>query len=527
MRPKRLLAVAVPMLVVVAGAPPASGVVAPRAQGQHANRSADFFDVRAQARGIASRMAPAARGPQAVASVDRLTGTARNLARLDGTLSGPAAGSPRDVAWRFARAHAPEIGITAADFASFGSATVRTSRSGITSVRWRQLFRGVPALDNGLRVHLDRGNRVLSVQGSPVHGLRVGSVTPELSAEQALRALMDSVGARRAVTVTSRSSDARRETRFSTGDRARLVLFHGRGTRLAWSVTYRASSTAWYHAVVDARTGEVLRRSNLVDHATPVTVFENYPGAPNGGTQQPRDLETLGYVPAGATTLSGPFAQTYLDVDDSDTADAGENVAPGVYPFQSFNLAVGADGFCQPAKLCAWDPDVRDSWETNRQEAAVQAHYYVSRFHDHLRNSPAAFTADEGNFEDADRVIVNANDGADTEGDGGPDIFHVDNANMATPPDGDSPRMQMYLFEPFTDEGAPFRAINGDDDATIVYHEYTHGLSSRLVTDAEGVQALNSFQAGSMGEAWSDWYAKDFLVRQGLELDDPDTDADS
>src|SRR4029079_13568314 len=194
----------------------------------------------------------------------------------------------------------------------------------------------------------------------------------------------------------------------STGDRARLVLFHGRGTRLAWSVTYRASSTAWYYAVVDARTGELLRRTNLVANAAPVTVFENHPGAANGGTQQPRDLETLGYVPAGATTLSVSFAHTYLDINDSDTVNAGENVAPGVYPFQSFNATVGADGVCTastlcsrdpvlrdsgtPTTRCSWHPSVRDSWRTNRQEAAVQAHYYVSRFHDHLRDGPAAFT---------------------------------------------------------------------------------------------------------------------------------------
>ncbi len=44
------------------------------------------------------------------------------------------------------------------------------------------------------------------------------------------------------------------------------------------------------------------------------------------------------------------------------------------------------------------------------------------------------------------------------------------------------------------------------------YHEYTHGLSSRLVTDPSGFEALNTIQAGSMGEAWSDYYAMDYLV---------------
>jgi hypothetical protein len=89
---------------------------------------------------------------------------------------------------------------------------------------------------------------------------------------------------------------------------------------------------------------------------------------------------------------------------------------------------------------------------------------------------------------------------------------------MATPPDGMQPRMQMFLFhEPgtvFPDED-PFLAGNSGDEADVVYHEYTHGLSNRLVVDANGISTLGGIQAGSMGEAWSDWYAMDFLVHQG------------
>ena len=85
--------------------------------------------------------------------------------------------------------------------------------------------------------------------------------------------------------------------------------------------------------------------------------------------------------------------------------------------------------------------------------------------------------------------------------------LHVNNANMYTPPDGTSPMMQMYLWR-----RPSCRTINGGDDASILYHEYTHGLSNRLIRDAGGAGALNSPQAGAMGEGWSDWYAKDFLV---------------
>jgi hypothetical protein len=89
---------------------------------------------------------------------------------------------------------------------------------------------------------------------------------------------------------------------------------------------------------------------------------------------------------------------------------------------------------------------------------------------------------------------------------------------MSTAQDGIAPRMQMYLFPAgglnFTSPSA-----NGGDDASVIYHEYTHGLSHRLVTGPTGVPALNGFQAGAMGEAWSDWYAMDYLIDQGFDAD--------
>ena len=84
---------------------------------------------------------------------------------------------------------------------------------------------------------------------------------------------------------------------------------------------------------------------------------------------------------------------------------------------------------------------------------------------------------------------------------------------MFTPPEGESPIMQMYLWR------SPFRTVSSGSDAAVLYHEYTHGLSNRLVVDADGIGALNTAQAGAMGEGWSDWYAQDFLVGQFPALD--------
>jgi hypothetical protein len=85
--------------------------------------------------------------------------------------------------------------------------------------------------------------------------------------------------------------------------------------------------------------------------------------------------------------------------------------------------------------------------------------------------------------------------------------------------------MQMYLFH-FPGTGPlvePYLATSSTMDPSVILHEYTHGLSNRLVVDAQGNSTLNSIQAGAMGEAWSDYYAMDYLVTKGLV---PDTAAD-
>jgi hypothetical protein len=173
---------------------------------------------------------------------------------------------------------------------------------------------------------------------------------------------------------------------------------------------------------------------------------------------------------------------------------------------------------------------VANSWQANLQHNVVQVYYFVNRFHDHLAASPISFTEAAGNFqltnpsgqgEGGDPVLAQAMDGANTDN-GFPDGFHIDNANMATFPDGTPPIMQMYLLVPV--QGTRFAdvpAANGGDDAEVVYHEYTHGLSNRLVTTPDGTGALNGAQSAAMGEGWSDWYALDFLNAQGFKPDNP------
>ena len=72
-------------------------------------------------------------------------------------------------------------------------------------------------------------------------------------------------------------------------------------------------------------------------------------------------------------------------------------------------------------------------------------------------------------------MLAQALDGAH-----GPDAAHLNNASFLTLPDGYPALLQMYLFS-----GHDLRAgTTAPTTRALVYHEYTHGLSERLVTDA-------------------------------------------
>jgi hypothetical protein len=374
------------------------------------------------------------------------------------------------------RAHLPGV-----DFDTLG-APETTSAGGVTTVSWRPTIDGIPAGDHELRVNV-AGDRVLNVSDRPTADAGVDT-TPSLTAGEAVRRVQDTLGAVRSLPRAKGPAGATRATAYADGSSAALTLW---GDRLAWRVHYRESSDAVWDMVVDADTGKVVRRANLVKSAE---VWENHPGAVPGGAAAHVDLSPW---LSRNDQLSGPGVHAYADKNDN---GVGEEIVPGDYPF----VAVGGCGALTP---CSWTPP--DGWETNVNQSSVQAFYLANRFRDHLAGDPIDFTGIGGN----DPLRLETFDGAANG--------KRNNANMYTSPDGTSPIMQMYLW------GGPppsdYRAVNGGDDASILYHEYTHGLSNRLIRDAAGWGALNLAQAGAMGEGWSDWYAKDFLVSEFPALD--------
>jgi extracellular elastinolytic metalloproteinase len=474
-------------------------------------------------------------GSQGVLELDPSTGSPRMVARLDGFLTRPSTGTPEDVALGYVEAHRDAFGLSVSDVAGLRLVRDYVDILGTHHLTWVQTVDGVPSWDHDLRAHVTADGRLIAITGSPSPGLSVPSVRPELEPKQAVASAYRAVGEGATAVGGQRrvSTGPTLNTTFASGEDARLVLFDtARGTRLAWRTTTFVAADEVDVSIVDDVTRQVLWRVNVTrsDATGTGQAWPAYPGAnvPNAGGQQ----RPVTFPVENGNALRGNNAWAYPDTNDDDRPDGQVPASSGLewdYP-ASLETSDPSQN-CSPSYPCSWDAGVPFSWQTNEAQSTTQVFAFLNAFHDHLLAAPIGFTEAAGNFQTVnasgqgsggDAVVANVLDGANTANTPGlPDRDHVINANMATLPDGEPPKMQMYLF-PATQLGTP--SANGGDDASVVYHEYTHGLSSRLVTLPDGTEALNSAQAGAMGEAWSDFYALDFLVQEGYLVDGPGPD---
>jgi outer membrane lipoprotein-sorting protein len=223
------------------------------------------------------------------------------------------------------------------------------------------------------------------------------------------------------------------------------------------------------------------------DSPTPLSPGYNTPNSTQPA-EVARTLVTLASLDATASPdgwidgnkeTRGNNVDAHLDLNDDNLADTPRPKGTGTSPV-TFDFPI----------------DLRNAPSTYQDAAVTNLFYWCNFAHDRLYQ--LGFTETAGNFQrnnfsrggvGNDEVQADAQDGGGT-----------DNANFETPPDGINGRMQMYVF---TD---PTPDRDGDLDATVVLHEYGHGLSGRLV--GGGISSnLDAVQSGGMGEGWSDFYA--------------------
>ncbi len=474
-------------------------------------------------------------GTQAVVSMDPLTHTVRDIGKLNGYLTGRSQAPARSVALSYVRSHMSALGLHRGDLQSLRFRRDYVDPSGLHNLSWSQQAAGRTVFGNGLLVRVNRDGRVLAVQGSPVSGLaRLAARAPatgQVSASQARALAAHNVDARLPhATIASNRGGASATTTWSNSDQASRVWFlTPAGLRPGWSTYVQTTKGAFLH-VIDSATGRTLyRHSNTDSDNGDAFVYDNFPGAAHGGKARVVNFFKRGWLKRSATFLKGDSVTAFSDVNDDNAIQQSEKTpVPGTRNHAQFKLkrfGLAASSRCK-AFVCTWNPHVAGSWKANRKEVTNNGFYFASNFHDYLAKPPISFTPAAGNFsaKGGDPVMLNTLDGANTgigANAGMPDGSHINNANISTPPNGISPTMQMYLFHVpgASDADDPFVPTTGSLDASVEYHEYTHGLSNRLVIDANGNSTLNDIQAGAMGEAWSDYYAMDYLVTNGFLKD--------
>jgi extracellular elastinolytic metalloproteinase len=449
---------------------------------------------------------------------DSRFGTPRSLFGGSHYLSVPRTGAAVDVARSWVSDNRAAFAMSASQVSG-----LRVTRdhalplTGTHVVTFAQVWDGVAAVQGGrLNVSVTKDGKVLSYGGNPTRGDQLlGSFS--LTAGQALGTVAAKLAKSIDFTPTANGQQAGYTTfnkgPFAASSYVKKVAFPTKdGARAAFQVLFIEKLDQAYDSVVDATTGDILFRDSLVDNESEGTVYENFPGAPKGGTPVvksfgPTAQSPAGYVDPTGAGLPGP---TTLGNNASTYANYSNFLAPAdtalrpVSPTSQFNYPY--DMNWQKTNGAAVPP----SYALDLNPAATNLFWTHNTIHDEYYD--LGFTETAGNFQadGGDPVLGLVHAGAASGG--APTYTGRDNAYMLTLPDGIPPWSGMFLWEPINDafEG-PFS--DGNFDRSVIQHEYTHGLSTRYVA---GGDSLGAFQSGAMGEGWSDWYALNHLYAAGL-----------
>lgn len=402
--------------------------------------------------------------------------------RLHGSgafLTGPTVGEPFQIASEYLVAHADELGLTASDLAGYVVSSQYTDQpSGVTHIYLRQTHDRLEVMNADLSINITARGEVINVSSSFIGDPQVVSgLTSEflIGAPQAFSEL---------------SNDLRLELAALDDAQAKLVYVPtAEGLELAWRLNVQTIDQAhWFDAFVEADSGEPIYVDDLSSDFASYNVFASPLVSPNeGGRTLVVDPQDATASPFGWHDTNGVAGAEFTDTRGNNASvqeDADHNDTGGVRPDAGSSLT-----FDFPL-------DTSQTPVNFQSAAATNMFFWINRLHDiHYQYG---FTEAAGNFQANNYGHGGtANDpvmGDIQDGDGGGPSF-------VTPPDGQSPRMQMYLNS--TVNPARDSAL----DNTVLIHEYGHGISERLTGGPANTSALNATQSTGMSEGWSDWWA--------------------
>ncbi len=460
---------------------------------------------------------------EASVETDATTGAVTALTSQRGYLSDKSSGAPMTLAMTFVRNNLAALGLEAADLQGYEvTDVVQSKATGATHIYLRQRYRGIPVYNAQLHINVNRDGRIISVNNSFLPGIAraVKSLSPRMQLGGAVSAAAQFFGTQ--LPAQPKALQAPRGTQqASRVERAGISLAPIDGKLMLLPIRQGEARLVWNFQIhtldeehswdftVDAESGQVWTRFDWVagdsyrvyrqpaespNHTSPLPPSDGRVLVvnPANTTASPFGWhDTNGVAGAEFTTTQGNNVQAYTDVDANNSPDANSSPSGGAALAFDFPLSLAQ----APS---AYRP------------AAVTNLFYLNNF---IHDVQYQYGFDEagGNFQvnnygrgglGNDSVRAEAQDGAGTN-----------NANFGTPPDGQRPRMQMFVWT------SPNPDRDGDLDAGIVFHEYGHGISNRLVGGPANVNCLTNRQ--QPGEGLSDWWALAHTAEVGDQGTDP------
>ncbi|KAI0688605.1 Fungalysin metallopeptidase-domain-containing protein [Cytidiella melzeri] len=327
----------------------------------------------------------------------------------------------------------------------------------------RQQINGVPVANAVANVAFNNAGKVVSFGSSFIKPSSVPSSTPTLSLQDAIVKAESILG--------GKFNEWPATLEFIAQEDGSVALTH--------VVQIQNDETgAWVEAFIDAHSGELVHVTDFVAQSS-FFVLPITKETPPEGQQlltNPEDLASSpdGWNSNGTTTTTDTDGNNVVSFKGATTATTQESGAGLVFDFPP-------------------DFTVAPTTTQNVNAARVNTFYVVNTVHDVSYKygfTEAAFNFQNNNFGKGgvgnDRVTVSVQDSAGTN-----------NADFATPADGQSGRMRMFLWTFTTPER------DGGLENDIVTHENTHGITNRMTGGGTG-RCLQTTEAGGMGEGWSD-----------------------
>ncbi|MBW8732619.1 MAG: M36 family metallopeptidase, partial [Terrabacter sp.] len=340
------------------------------------------------------------------ATWDERFGTLRSV-RTDGYLTAAMAGPAVDVARGWLHTNAAAFGLTTAQVDSL--AVVRDHALPGTDthvVDFVQTTDGVAAARGGrLNVAVARDGKVLSYAGDPTPG---DNLTGGWLLGESTALLKVAGGLAPGVAYTPKASGTQAGyTTFASGpfggpSYVKKVTFGTRtGPVAAYKVYFIKSPDEAWEVVVDGTTGRTLYRTSVVQHEGDPqgTVYDNYPGAANGGQPRQQSFGPTAQSPKGwvdPTGLVGTGVTTY-----GNNADTYANWSNFIGPVDNAPRPVAPTGNFSYTYTNQWAATkggtVPPSYAQDLNPAATNLFFQHNRIHDEYYD--LGFTETAGNFQ--------------------------------------------------------------------------------------------------------------------------------